>query len=277
MIACAGCEGCEDPFGLDPSHTDRVRQELRERATPAAVSHARDDAPPIGSDPSHDPRSDDVEGATSAEAIYARAQRAVEARDYRALVLSIRPETRLRWTHDIVIEVAFSSVDTGSEPDFGRRRAQAQARGILLTFGAAASFDKKNDLSLAEVDRRLFEKVRDPDGLLAALLMFADAHGCGVDPACALLGNGLDGVVKPDESRLERPSLAPKLSADLAPAKTPSASAVGLVRLCDRLRVPHTLNDLKDDAAGLVGMTEAPHFDPIRFYRADGVVWLDES
>ena len=275
-VVSAGCDGCENPFARAPERTDRMKSALEERARTAPSWEAA--RRPPEPDPLNT-KSESPEGASSAEEVYSRAQRAFEEKDFDALVHSIRPDARRRWVHDVAVEVAFESIDTGSEPDLGRRRAQAEARGILLRFGASAMLDRKADISLEEIDRKLFERVRDPDGLLVILLALADEHGCGVDPPCALSGNGLDGVVRPDESRLARPHAHPTIETPGASAasRLPSASAVGLVRLIERIRSPHRLQEVKDGPESFSGMTEAPDFEPVQFYREGGVVWLDES
>lgn len=215
------------------------------------------------------------EGAESAEAVFARAQIAIEKRDYVDLVYSIRPETRRRWTRDLATALALASVDDGTDPDLGRRRAKAAARRLLETFGATARVEKRGDLGVVALEDRLFEHVRDPDGLLAAMLLFAETHDCEFDPLCALEPTGLDGIARPDESRAAHLE-ARGGSADagpLAKAREASVPASGVARLLGRVRAPHRLGKVE----GEVGLTEAPGFFPVRFHAAGPITWLDES
>jgi hypothetical protein len=220
--------------------------------------------PPVGGD----------EGAATPEAVFKRAQASLEARDYPGLVRTIRPETRRRWTIDLALALALDSIDDGTEPDLGRRAAQASARRLLERFGATAKVDKRGTISRPAIEKQLAENVRDPDALLAAMLLFAEAHGCPLDPLCALAPTGLDGVARPEEVRCER---APTSDPAGLPSRPPSVAANGIVRLVLRVRAPHTLGKVEEAEGVPVGMTEAPAFMPIRFYRVGSVVWLDES
>lgn len=261
---------CDDPSPKRTVIDEKLRPEGKRAVPTAPLPSARPEKGPI---------TKGDEGAPSPEAAYARAQALVEAHDFVGLVFMIRPETRRRWTEDLAFAMAIDSVDDGTEPDLGRRRAQANARHLLASFGATASVERRGELSLAAMQKRLFEHVRDPDGLLAAMLLFADTHGCGFDPLCALAPSGIDGVARPEEGR---PRLTPKaglVDAGLAlPTEKPSSVAAGgIVRLLGRVRAPHVLGKVEADGASLVGLTEAPTFLPVRFYSKDGITWLDES
>ncbi len=231
------------------------------------------------------------EGAPTPEAVYTRAQELLQAKDFLALVYTIRPETRRRWVADLAVALALESVDDGADSDWGRRRGRADARRLLVAFGATATVDKGSGVSVEALQKRLFEHVHDPDGFLAAMLIFANGHDCGIDPLCVVGPSGLDGVARPEETHGDPHGARDTLNralvdAGVHPASSASArrsearvsvEAAGIARLFARIRAPHRLSDVKLDGESGSGITEAPEFQPVRFYRSNGITWLDES
>jgi hypothetical protein len=197
-----------------------------------------------------------IEGATSPELVFERAQRAIENRDALELLFSIRPETRRRWLADLVVAVAVASSDDGTEPDPMLRRDRAHVREMLRAYGAFGAVENPADLSADGVSRALLEKVKYPDGLYAALLDFAADHHADYDPVRAL-----------EPSKRDR---------------GPDPTAASLLRLVRRVRAPNQIGPV--DPADGQALTLAPDagpadtaFLPVRFATKAGTVWLDES
>ncbi|MFO0619615.1 MAG: hypothetical protein U0414_43935 [Polyangiaceae bacterium] len=249
VVACS--DGREELFA---KRREAVLDERRPRAPAPEVTS-------VDTVVSPNPLRDKTEGASSPEAVFARAQRAVASGDALELLLSVRPATRARWLRDLVVAMAVVSSDDGTDHDPISKRAKLRIRELLRRYGASGSVSDPSDLSAEGVGRVLVEKVKDPDGLYAALLTFAAENRAEYDPVRAL-------------ERLPRGARV---------SERPDPTASSLLRLVDRVRAPHEIGPVDADA-GSQALTRAPDagpagdaFFPVRFYTEGGVTWLDES
>jgi hypothetical protein len=192
-----------------------------------------------------------TEGAPTPELVFARAQEALEKHDYAAFVGSIRPETRRRWLTDLLLAVALASGDEPLQSDETARR-KGEMRTLLMRRGATASVAKPSQVSVADLQKILLEKVADPDELMVALLDFAAAHGAELDPVRAL-----------------------------DPSAGPSAASASMLRLANRVRAPHRMAVELPVASSVPASADPQALEdalmPVRFRTEGGVSWLDET
>lgn len=214
------------------------------------------------------------EGAPTAAAVFDRARDALVRRDYPSFVRCIAPATRRRWIEDVAFAAALESRENPAEHDLGARKKRAAMREILRVFGARATLADE-PLSVGVVTERLLAEVRDPEGLLAALLSFAQAHDAPFDPIRALDPTGIDGVTSEGEGRP-----APSARAS-RPGPVGSAATAGLRRLGGRLEAAAELGELdaKDPARPTALIKVNGEVAPVvlRFVCDAGVCFLDES
>lgn len=253
VLALLGASCGDDAGGLVEKRRDAELSARRARA--AAPPEPQSDDLVLTAPPSRD----GTEGAPTAELVFARAQQAIDAGNWIDLLHSIRPTTRAQWLRDLVVALAVVSTDDGTDHDVPSQRAKRSIRELLVRYGAYGTV--RDDLSAEGVGRALVEKVKDPDGLYAALLEFATLNRAPLDPVRAL-------------QRIPR---------DARVSARPDPTAASLVRLVDRVRSPHQIGPVDADAGGqaLTTLPDAGPTDgaflPVRFFTQDGVTWLDES
>lgn len=247
LIACS-----DDVKERVDQRRDAVNEDRRERAAaPRPTTDLPVLTPPLGR-----PR---VEGAATAELVFARAQDAIAASDFVALLQCIRPSTRARWLRDLVVAVAVVSSDDGTDHDPASVAGKRKIRELLTRYGAYGSVDGADQMSADAVGRALVEKVKDPDGLYAALLDFAAEHRAAWDPVRAIEG----------------------LRRGAERGRRPDPTAAALVRLVDRVRAPNAIGPVDADGQALTRVPDAGPTDgaflPVRFHVESGIAWLDES
>jgi hypothetical protein len=215
-----------------------------------------------------------VEGAPTIEVLFARAQRAVDEGDDRAFVLSIRPETRDLWLRDLVVDVAVESSDQPIDADRDRTR-RAKFRRVLAAFGARLS---ERPSSLTRLGDSLLERVRDREGLFAALLELARVEGSPYDPVRALTsGSATSSTCLPIVRLVERVRSPATITTEAAaPSASASASAPASASSSAPPAAPPSLRPLVAGPS-VVFVTAAGGALPLRLWSDGTSVWLDES
>jgi hypothetical protein len=210
--------------------------------------------PPGGAAPASSGAKAAAAGAASPAEALTTAQRALAEKDYETLVASVWPATRDAWLADLLVELAIESTDLGHEPAGPRRDARSDVRALLMKHGAYLT-SRPRDVTAGALGKHLVDRVADRAGLYASLLTFADEKRTPLDPARALTGGS-----------------------------EPSASAVPLLRLADRIKAPAALEvpdggvepaPVEGPFALFVGAGSAPTV--LRFRAENGAYWLDES
>lgn len=253
----AAAPACSDTPSLVERRRDAELEARRARASGSSSAPTSELVRDFHREPP--PSRDGAEGAASVALVFARAQRAIDAGDWIELLHAIRPSTRRQWLRELVLAMAVVSSDDGTDHDASSQRAKRSVRDLLKRYGAYGSVE--GDVSVETVGRALLEKVKDPDGLYAALLDFAAGHGAPLDPVRAL-------------QRIPR---------DARVSERPDPTAASLVRLVERVRTPHEIGPVDADAGGQA-LTRLPDagptdgaFLPVRFFTEGEVTWLDES
>lgn len=209
-----------------------------------------------------------ADGGATPAAVFDRARDALARHDYPSFVRCIASPVRRRWLSDVAFAVALESRENPAEHDLGARRKKATMRELMRVFGARATLTDES-LSVDHVTEKLLADVADPDGLLAALLSFAEAHDAPFDPVRALGPSGVDGIAGEGEGRIVR----------VAP--TGSAASAGLRRIGARLGAAESLGELDvadpTHPTALVKVTGEVAPVVLRFVCDVDACFLDES